>query len=297
MVECPDWLSNWKRTLPDLETLSPPEEVAVSDEVLKTKMICATVINDADSIFDHLINYFSSYYKVIRIIAWMTRFDRNRLRINVISEENLSDDEVPNAELRLLRHLQLLSFNDEIVRLKEGKYLRSTSRLLSLHPFLDKDGLLPMKHPIIINYHKILDSIIFKYHLDAMHGGTTATLGKLRSKFWLLNATQVVKRIVRKCLVCHRHRPLCSNQLMANLPPPRISVTKAFLQTGVDFAGPITLKAEVGRGSKSYKAYIAVFVCLAVKAIHLEVVGSLTTESLLAAMSFCGPEGSSCTYV
>lgn len=64
------------------------------------------------------------------------------------------------------------------------------------------------------------------------------------------------------------------------------------MHSGVDFAGPITLKAEVGRGSRNYKGYIAVFICLATKAIHLEVVSSLSADSFMAALRrFVGRRG------
>lgn len=79
---------------------------------------------------------------------------------------------------------------------------------------------------------------------------------------------------------------------MADLPHYRLNFTKAFLHTGTDFAGPITLKAEVGRGSRNYKAYIAIFICLVTKAIHLEIIVSLTTDAFLAGIRrFVGRRG------
>ena len=56
-----------------------------------------------------------------------------------------------------------------------------------------------------------------------------------------------------------------------------------FHYTGVDFAGPFFFKASPGRGRKVVRRYVAVFVCMVVKAVHLEVVSDLTTAAFLAA--------------
>jgi len=70
---------------------------------------------------------------------------------------------------------------------------------------------------------------------------------------------------------------------MGDLPPARLEVGRPFIKSGVDYAGPLTIKSWKGRGAKSYKAYIALFVCLTTKAIHLELVSDLTSEGFLAA--------------
>ena len=57
-----------------------------------------------------------------------------------------------------------------------------------------------------------------------------------------------------------------------------------FTHTGVDYAGPLTIKMSTIRNAKQTKAYVAVFVCFAVKAIHLEIVSDLTTEAFLACL-------------
>jgi len=57
-----------------------------------------------------------------------------------------------------------------------------------------------------------------------------------------------------------------------------------FLNTGVDYDGPYQIRCSKDRGQNSYKGYIAVFVCMATKAIHLEVVSDLTLDAFLAAL-------------
>ncbi|XP_054259471.1 uncharacterized protein LOC128984199 [Macrosteles quadrilineatus] len=72
--------------------------------------------------------------------------------------------------------------------------------------------------------------------------------------------------------------------LMADLPISRFQQTRSFINVGLDFAGPFLVKESTRRNAKLSKCYIAVFVCMAVKAVHLELVHSLSTESCLAAI-------------
>ncbi|XP_053990424.1 uncharacterized protein LOC128882721 [Hylaeus volcanicus] len=44
---------------------------------------------------------------------------------------------------------------------------------------------------------------------------------------------------------------------MGPLPPERITPQRAFLSTGVDYAGPMKLRTTPGRGHRTYKGYIA----------------------------------------
>lgn len=69
---------------------------------------------------------------------------------------------------------------------------------------------------------------------------------------------------------------------MSELARARVTPSRAFLHTGVDYAGPIRLRTTKGRGHKAYKAFIVVFVCLSTRAIHLEAVSDYTAEAFLA---------------
>ncbi|XP_029166192.1 uncharacterized protein LOC114936993 [Nylanderia fulva] len=71
---------------------------------------------------------------------------------------------------------------------------------------------------------------------------------------------------------------------MGNLPRDRVTPTRPFLSTGVDYAGPILLRTSKGRGHRAHKGYIAVFVCFWSKATHLEVVSDYTSEAFIAAL-------------
>ncbi|GFU12127.1 integrase catalytic domain-containing protein [Trichonephila clavipes] len=71
---------------------------------------------------------------------------------------------------------------------------------------------------------------------------------------------------------------------MGNLPKHRVTLERPFFSCGIDYAGPVLIKCNKGRGTKSTKGYVALFVCLATKVVHIEAVGDLTTDSFIAAL-------------
>ncbi|GFS99159.1 hypothetical protein TNCV_822701 [Trichonephila clavipes] len=71
---------------------------------------------------------------------------------------------------------------------------------------------------------------------------------------------------------------------MGNLPKHRVTLERPFFSCGIDYAGPVLIKCNKYRGTKSTKGYIALFVCLASKSVHIEAVGDLTTDSFIAAL-------------
>lgn len=72
-------------------------------------------------------------------------------------------------------------------------------------------------------------------------------------------------------------------QLMGQLPGARVIPNRPFLYVGTDYTGPVLLKSSTLRNAKIIKAYIAIFICCATKAIHLELVSDLSTAAFLAA--------------
>ena len=71
---------------------------------------------------------------------------------------------------------------------------------------------------------------------------------------------------------------------MGDLPKVRVSKAKPFSNVGIDYCGPFFIKEKKHRNQNKVKVYVCVFVCLVVKAIHLEVVRDLTTDGFIAAL-------------
>ena len=65
--------------------------------------------------------------------------------------------------------------------------------------------------------------------------------------------------------------------VMAELPTERFNASTAFAILGVDFFGPF--KVEIGR--RNEKRWCCLFTCLTVRAVHIEIVPKLDTDSCL----------------
>ena len=71
---------------------------------------------------------------------------------------------------------------------------------------------------------------------------------------------------------------------MGDLPTVRVTETRPFVNVGVDYCGPFFIKEKKFRNRGRIKVYLAVFVCLTVKAVHFEVVSDMTAEGFIAAL-------------
>ena len=125
--------------------------------------------------------------------------------------------------------------------------------------------------------------LIRHMHKYLLHAGTQSVLYHIKQRYWIINGREVVQRQLTNCVECRRFNPKIVAPQMGNLPTARIVESRAFTHTGVDYAGPIAIKLNKLRSTTTAKSYIALFVCYATKAIHLELVTELTTQAYLAA--------------
>ncbi|GFU75377.1 integrase catalytic domain-containing protein [Trichonephila clavipes] len=127
--------------------------------------------------------------------------------------------------------------------------------------------LLPSDHPLVERW-------IFERHLQSSHAGPQVVLTIIRQKCWFLQGKKTVQRVISKCLRCKRNAAKRIESIPAPLPEDRVREALVFEITGVDLAGPLHLK-----GGK--KAWIFLFTCAVYRAIHLELIQSLSTNRFL----------------
>ncbi|XP_076302005.1 uncharacterized protein LOC143220175 [Lasioglossum baleicum] len=296
----PPWLrkqdATWPKSIPSL----PPDTCR---EERSTIPSCVIANNQQWS----LAKRYSSWPKLLRVTAYVLRFvvvarkhDRkNSKRNHPISKLPLVllPEEISKAKIFWLKTMQAETFHSERSQLLNKRPLSKTSAIGSLMPFIDNDGLIRArgrlrnsslsigeKYPIILRSHELLTLIIRHAHLQTLHGGSQLTLSVLRREYWILRARSTVRTVLYKCVPCTRERAEIPTELMGDLPTARVTPeSRAFTHTGVDYAGPISIRTTPGRGHKTHKAYIAIFVCMAVKAIHIELVNDYSANAFVAA--------------
>ncbi|GFV35014.1 integrase catalytic domain-containing protein [Trichonephila clavipes] len=156
------------------------------------------------------------------------------------------------------------------------------------------------KHPIILpSQHSISELLIKEQHIAHLHAGPTLLAHVLRQSHWIVGSRKLINKCIRKCLKCNKFKTSTTTpQLMGNLPKHRATLERPFFSCGIDYAGPVLIKCNKCRGTKSTKGYIALFVCLATKAVHMEAVGDLTTDSFIAALRrFSARRGAPATFI
>ncbi|KAL7287014.1 hypothetical protein TKK_0018807 [Trichogramma kaykai] len=142
------------------------------------------------------------------------------------------------------------------------------------------------KHPILLDKSCPLSTLLINYaHSQTLHGGPSQTRNFVSSQFWIVNGRSLYNKVVRSCVRCARYTNQPIQAQMADLPSCRVTGIKPFLTTGVDYAGPIRITPIRRRGVKPQKAYMCLFVCTAVKAIHLELVSDMTSTAFIAAFN------------
>lgn len=282
---------------------------------IEEKMV-EPALQQTNNVINKLLSNCSTLTRVIRVIAWILRFKTNALKNattimkfdtdHPVSPNYLTTSELNHANNIIIRIVQQLELNKDydLLRKRENVHLKST--ICKLNPYLDKEGIIRvggrlnkstmpagMKNPAIIPRNsRLTELIIHEAHLATLHGGARLTLSYIRQQYWIVGGNRAVKSQLRRCVRCHRFRSKENYQLMADLPSQRVTPSRPFTHTGVDFTGHVDIKLNKGRGVKTSKGYIAIFVCLATKAVHIELVSDLSTETFLNALQrMCSRRG------
>lgn len=242
------------------------------------------------------IERYSSWKKVVRVQSYVLRFIHN-LKAKKERSSNksgsLTRSEFVKSEESLFKHAQSEYYLDEIALLERKQKIPKSSEIYCLTPFLDSQNVLrctgrlqksdvlsvDAKTPIILPRESRITRLILQdMHERFLHRNFESATNEIRQKFFIMNLRAVMKRIRKGCQYCMNKDAEPNVPQMSPLPAGRVTAfIRPFSYVGVDYFGPFYI--TVNRHSE--KRWGVLFTCLSVRAIHLEIAHSLTTDSCI----------------
>ena len=238
---------------------------------------------------------------VRKAVAWLLRWVHGFKPNQSMNGKRLTARELMKAQTLLVNRSQEASYYNEIQCLSKGNPVNRSSDIISLDPVINNGQLVvggrlkhaPLSdsncHQVIISPRHVLSRLILVEAHGKAHLGTEWVLSLVRIKYWIPGARNILRGIRMKCVTCQRLYGKPRVQKMADLPPERCTPGPlGFQHVGVDLFGPF----YVVQGRSSIKRYGCVFTCFSIRAIHIEVLASLETDSFINGFCrFCARRG------
>lgn len=298
LIESPCWLvgPSWLGSEPNFKSESEGQVVDIANEEVKTRMELTSlaVVNDSEKSCP-LIEYekFSEFGKLVRVVGWVKRFISNvRNRLSRESSDCLLDDELYKAKSAIIKNLQSQFYHQEILDFEQNRVVNKRSSISKLSPFVGPDGLLRVhgrlefassllydeKYPILLPKCHVSYLLIKAQHISMKHAGVNTLIVTVRNKYWIVSLRSLAKQVCKHCIDCQRQDARPYDQATAPLPEDRIKESPPFSVIGLDYAGPLYC---LDTGTK--KLYILLITCAITRAIHVELVDSLSLEDFVYA--------------
>ncbi|XP_055585244.1 uncharacterized protein LOC129738083 [Uranotaenia lowii] len=309
--------------LPSSRWPLPEEPVKQTEIELRAHLLCHAVSLNNNVIPTYK---FSSWNKLLRSTSYVLRYISNlhscrlkrkcstgpltdaELRASCTTGP-LTKAELQKSEIYLFRYAQEI-YQHEMEILSSHKVgivqrnIPKNSPLHKLNPFLDENLVIrvrgrisacefasfDIKNPIILPRSDHITYLIVLYcHIRYHHQNHQTVINELRQRFHIGGLRSLYKTVRKSCQVCKIDRAIPQPPLMSDLPPCRVAAfTRPFSYLGIDYFGPIIIK----NGRKQEKRWGVLATCLTIRAVHLQLVRSLTTDScILAIRNIMGRRG------
>ena len=183
----------------------------------EAKTFTASAGNNAD-VIDQIIQYFSSWFKLKKHIAWILRYcskllsasQKTRRKQEIIfSTERpmpIAAEEIQCAEIEIVKYVQRRCFAGEVSSSNSSKLHKLNA--FRVNGVLRVGGRLrnapigeEAKYPIPKSNH-LMNLIVQHYHEMSGHAAVEHVLSLIRERFWPINGRATVKKVVNSCFIC-----------------------------------------------------------------------------------------------
>ena len=270
------------------ELKEPPQHQHLQVHLLQADNAAAPQSQDKSTILLKILPKFSNLQRLLHALCLFRLKEKGR----GLPEVTYGD----RAEmlLDLIRAVQSSVYKEVYTKLLTGEKYSKKWDHQDMNVFMDGSNLLkaPGRFPdnsttaeaplLLPHNHHLTKLIIRDIHHSFKHSGPEWVLHHFRLRFWCRKARKSIKDILAACPLCTRFRGRHIQQVMAPLPQFRLEdQPRPFRFTGIDFAGPLMAHEKDGT---EHKVWILLCTCLQMRAVHLELVTGMDTETLIAAL-------------
>lgn len=302
-LEGPSWLKKANKEWPMTKlTISPEARMEIRKEckIRTEEMAVMNIFTGKEN--KALYHKFQEWSKIINITAYVLRMVKER---TFLTNDRFILSEKRNKAIEFwIKYEQQKAYPKEIESIKAGDKIPKKSHIIQLLPIMDKNGILRIggridkaniayesRHQYIVPPRSRLSYLLLRFaHASTLHGGAQMMMQFTRKSFWIPRLRQEAKMFIRTCKECVVQANVTAKQIMSELPEIRIRPAPPFQHVGVDTAGPynmrITDKINMNSRMRSLpdiKGWVAVFVCLVTRAVHLEPTEGMSSDDFLAA--------------
>jgi hypothetical protein len=187
----------------------------------------------------------------------------------------LTTDELDFELKCTFKLIQQTFYAQELHDLTSQKEVSCASSLRTLHPFIDKEGILraggggrfqqstllyQFMHQVILPYSfHFTKPVVSCDHFRLLHAGSQLLIASLRENYRIPRNRNIVKTVIHHNLPCYRYKAKASQQLVSELPSLSVRPARSFLNIGVDYAGPLSIRLSRPASKHISKGYIAIF--------------------------------------
>ncbi|XP_026147341.1 uncharacterized protein LOC113121247 [Carassius auratus] len=277
------------------------------DQDIRPHVVTFATQTTEQSLGSHRFERFSEWRSLVRSIAMLGHvaksFSQDRNTGDCVGWHwcnKCLQSERTQAKTSIIKCVQQEHYKDEFKSLEKGEEISQQSALKRLSPFVDTEGLIRVggrlqsaelseqeKHPLIIPASQHVATLLVRYYHDRVaHQGRHLTAGAVRSAgLWIVKGTKLINRVIHQCVLCRKLRGRLEEQRMSDLPMDRVKVDPPFTHVGLDVFGPWNIISRRTRGgSAESKRWVVIFSCLSTRAVHLEVIESMSTSSFINAL-------------
>ena len=194
-------------------------------------------------IFCHLLQSYSTFTKIRRVLAYVHRFV-DIIRRRAVHNRSWTVQDLKRSELQLLKWSQL---HLDVSQLEE-KLIATTNEkgLIRAHGRLENARILPkdMRNPVVLPRDHPLAILLLRHlHWKRGHCGYKSLIHEARRTLWIIGLRKMAKSVVSKCVDWRKQRKKPLQQLMGQLPSLRVAAGfPPFSNTAIAMFGPLQFR-------------------------------------------------------